>query len=32
MKEVDSGRAPMSWNDRMRQSAASCTPPMPSGD
>jgi dihydropyrimidine dehydrogenase (NAD+) subunit PreA len=32
MKQVDAGRAPMSWNDRMRQQAASCAPPMPSGD
>jgi dihydropyrimidine dehydrogenase (NAD+) subunit PreA len=32
MKEVDSGLAAMSWNDRVRQSAASSTPPMPSGD
>ena len=32
MKEVDSGLPPVSWNERVRQSAASCTPPMPSGD
>jgi dihydropyrimidine dehydrogenase (NAD+) subunit PreA len=32
MKEVDSGRAPMSWNDRMRQSPPSATPPIASGD
>jgi dihydropyrimidine dehydrogenase (NAD+) subunit PreA len=32
MKEIDTGRAPMTWNDRVRQSAASSTPPMPSGD
>jgi dihydropyrimidine dehydrogenase (NAD+) subunit PreA len=32
MEEVDSDRAPVSWNERVRQSASSCTPPMPSGD
>jgi len=32
MTEVDRDRAPVSWNERVRQSAASCTPPMPSGD
>ena len=32
MKQVDSGRAPMTWNDRMKQQAASCTPPIPSSD
>jgi dihydropyrimidine dehydrogenase (NAD+) subunit PreA len=32
MKQVDAGRSPMSWNDRMRQQAASCAPPMASGD
>jgi dihydropyrimidine dehydrogenase (NAD+) subunit PreA len=32
MQEVDSDRAPVSWNERVRQSAAACTPPMPSGD
>jgi hypothetical protein len=32
MKQVDSGRAPMTWNDRMRQQSGSCPPPVPSGD
>jgi dihydropyrimidine dehydrogenase (NAD+) subunit PreA len=32
MKEVDSDRAPMSWNDRMRQSPPSAMPPIASGD
>jgi dihydropyrimidine dehydrogenase (NAD+) subunit PreA len=32
MREIDTDRAPVSWNERVRQSAASCTPPMPSGD
>ena len=32
MKEVDTGRAPMCWNDRTRSQAPSCAPPTPSGD
>jgi dihydropyrimidine dehydrogenase (NAD+) subunit PreA len=32
MREVDTDRAPVSWNERVRQSSASCTPPIPSGD
>jgi dihydropyrimidine dehydrogenase (NAD+) subunit PreA len=32
MKEVDDGRGPMTWNDRVRNQAASCPPPIPSGD
>jgi dihydropyrimidine dehydrogenase (NAD+) subunit PreA len=30
MKEIDTGLAPMSWNDRMRQSPASSAPPISS--
>ena len=32
MKQVDSGRAPMSWNERVRQEAAFGPRPIPSGD
>jgi dihydropyrimidine dehydrogenase (NAD+) subunit PreA len=32
MKEVDAGDAPMSWNDRVRQSSATLSLPFPSGD
>jgi dihydropyrimidine dehydrogenase (NAD+) subunit PreA len=32
MKEIDTGVPPMSWNDRVRQQAASTPPPIPSGD
>jgi dihydropyrimidine dehydrogenase (NAD+) subunit PreA len=32
MKEVDTGRPPMSWSDRTRQRGGSSTPPIPSGD
>jgi dihydropyrimidine dehydrogenase (NAD+) subunit PreA len=32
MEEVDAGHAPMSWNDRLRQQADSCPPPMAGGD
>jgi dihydropyrimidine dehydrogenase (NAD+) subunit PreA len=32
MKEVDTGRPPMSWSDRTRQRSGSSTPPIPSGD
>jgi len=32
MKQVDAGRPPLSWNDRVRQQSASCPPPVPSGD
>jgi dihydropyrimidine dehydrogenase (NAD+) subunit PreA len=32
MKQVDAGRAPMSWNDRVRQQAACCARPTPAGD
>ena len=32
MKEVDTGDAPMSWNDRVRQSSATLSLPSPSGD
>jgi len=32
MKEIDTGRAPMSWNDRTGQQSASCPPPTPSAD
>ena len=32
MKQVDAGRPPLSWNERMRQQSAPCPPPVPSGD
>jgi dihydropyrimidine dehydrogenase (NAD+) subunit PreA len=32
MREVDTGDAPMSWNDRVRQSSATLSLPFPSGD
>jgi dihydropyrimidine dehydrogenase (NAD+) subunit PreA len=32
MQEVDAGDAPMSWNDRVRQSSATLSLPFPSGD
>ena len=32
MKQVDPGRSPLSWNDRVRQQSGSCPPPVPSGD
>jgi dihydropyrimidine dehydrogenase (NAD+) subunit PreA len=32
MKQVDGGRTPMSWNDRVRRQGGSCPPPVPSGD
>jgi dihydropyrimidine dehydrogenase (NAD+) subunit PreA len=32
MKELDDGRGPMTWNDRVRNQTASCPPPIPSGD
>jgi dihydropyrimidine dehydrogenase (NAD+) subunit PreA len=32
MKQVDTGDAPMSWNDRVRQSSATLSLPFPSGD
>jgi dihydropyrimidine dehydrogenase (NAD+) subunit PreA len=32
MKQVHNDRAPMSWNDRVRQDAKSCAPPAASGD
>jgi dihydropyrimidine dehydrogenase (NAD+) subunit PreA len=32
MKQIDTGLPPMTWNDRVRQTSASCAPPMPSGD
>ncbi len=30
MREVDTGKLPMSWNERTRQSANSCAPPTTS--
>ncbi len=30
MREVDTGKAPMSWNQRTGQQDSSCAPPMPS--
>jgi dihydropyrimidine dehydrogenase (NAD+) subunit PreA len=32
MREVNTGMPPMTWNERVRQQASSCAPPMPSGD
>ena len=32
MQQIDTGEAPMSWNDRMRQSNATLSLPFPSGD
>jgi Fe-S-cluster-containing hydrogenase component 2 len=32
MKQVGTGRPPMSWNDRTRSQTPSCAPPTPSGD
>jgi dihydropyrimidine dehydrogenase (NAD+) subunit PreA len=32
MKEIDTGRGPMTWNDRVRNQAASCAPPAPAAD
>jgi dihydropyrimidine dehydrogenase (NAD+) subunit PreA len=32
MKQIDDGDAPMSWNDRVRQSSATLSLPFPSGD
>ncbi len=32
MKQIDAGEAPMSWNDRVRQSSATLSLPFPSGD
>lgn len=32
MREVNTGKQPMTWNERVRQQAASCAPPMPSGN
>ncbi len=32
MREVDTGMQPITWNERMRQQAASWPPPMPSGN
>ena len=32
MREVDTGHAPMTWNERTKQQGSSCTPPAPSGN
>jgi dihydropyrimidine dehydrogenase (NAD+) subunit PreA len=32
MREVDTGKPPMSWNQRTRPQAGSCAPPTPSGN
>jgi len=32
MREVDTGKPPISWNQRMGGQATSCAPPMPSVD
>ena len=32
MREVTTGKPPISWNERMQQQASSCAPPMPSGN